>query len=176
MAMAATRFDIEEAMVRVVDEASSSRAAIAPLTRQPRPYDASDYRTFTRLTDGAVYYADPANRPAFDFMLNSPARVKLADLKARQPAAPASDRDMLDRLVGRFQQLGYELCVVDQTAGPVADCGLHTVRVVAPELLPLNVNYNLRYAATPRMFEAPARMGYPTRSYAEFNRWPQPFA
>jgi ribosomal protein S12 methylthiotransferase accessory factor len=83
---------------------------------------------------------------------------------------------MLDRLVARFTELDYELCVVDQTVGPVADCGLCAVRVVAPELLPLNVNYNIKFGATPRLYEAPKRMAHPARDYAGFNRWPQPFA
>ena len=33
-----------------------------------------------------------------------------------------------------------------------------------------------RFLGHPRLYEAPARMGYPTRSEAELNAWPQAFA
>lgn len=176
MAMAATRFDMESALVRVSDEAASSRAAIAGATRRPRPYDPLDFRTFNRLTDGAVYYADPANRAAFDFLMQGERRIGLDAIRQREGTPPLSANAMLDRLVARFRELDYELCVVDMSAAPVADCGLYAVHVVAPDLLPLTVNFNMKFGATPRLYDAPARMGLQAKAFADLNPWPQPFA
>lgn len=173
LVMAASRYDIESAMIRVMDEASSSRSALTRLARQPPLYDPNDFRSFTRLTDGAVYYADPARRQAFDFLMEGTGRVHVDEI----PSLPATDaRVMLDELVRRFRERGLELSVVDITAPPIADCGLRAVRVIAPQLLPLSVNYNLKYGGTPRLYDAPRRMGHPSHAFDQLNPWPQPFA
>lgn len=176
MAMAATRFDMTSALVRVLDEAASSRAAIAASTRRPPAFDPTDFRSFTRLTDGAIYYANPAHRQAFDFLVKGERRRSLAEIESARSCAPADAQQMLDWLVQRFRTLGYELCVVDLTPAPVADIGLRVVHVVAPDLLPLTVNYNLKYGDTPRLYEAPARMGQSALAFEALNPWPQPFA
>jgi ribosomal protein S12 methylthiotransferase accessory factor len=50
------------------------------------------------------------------------------------------------------------------------------VRAVVPGLQPLTFHYRARFLGSPRLYEAPARMGYPVRAEAELNAWPQPFA
>lgn len=173
LVMAACRYDIESAMIRVMDEASSSRSALTRLARQPPLYDPGDFRSFTRLTDGAVYYADPARKHVFDFLMEGAGRVHIDEI-ASLPARDAGV--MLDELVRRFRERDLELSVVDITAPPIADCGLRAVRVVAPQLLPLSVNYNLKYGGTPRLYEAPRRMGHAVHAFEQLNPWPQPFA
>jgi ribosomal protein S12 methylthiotransferase accessory factor len=53
---------------------------------------------------------------------------------------------------------------------------MNVVRAIVPGLQPLTFHYRARFLGHPRLYQAPARMGYPTRLEAELNAWPQPFA
>jgi len=50
------------------------------------------------------------------------------------------------------------------------------VRVIIPGLQPLSFHYRARYLGHPRLYEAPALMGYPVLREEDLNGWPQPFA
>ena len=173
LVMAATRFNMEDAMIRVMDEASSTRAALEKLARKPPLYDPANFGSFTRLTDGAVYYADRRNSEAFDFLLRDPPTVALADVRR---VDAADERQMIAQVANTFAGRGLELVAVDITVPQLRQLGISVVRMLAPQLLPLTVNYNMKYGATPRLYDAPARMGHPVRAFADLNRWPQPFA
>lgn len=173
LVMAATRLNMEDAIIRVMDEASSSRIALEALARQPPLYRPDDFRSFTRLTDGAVFYADPANEHAFDFLLRDAPVVKL---DALQTPRVASDVEMIDHVVASFQRSGLELVCVDLTTPQLSQVGLRSVRMLAPQLMPLTINYNMKYGATPRLYQAPERMGLKVHAFDELNSWPQPFA
>jgi ribosomal protein S12 methylthiotransferase accessory factor len=173
LVMAATRLNIEDAMIRVMDEASSSRAALEKLARKPALFDPANYASFTRLTDGAVYYANPENRKAFDFLLDNPETVPVAQV-TRVDAD--DEKQMLDAIVAAFAKRNLELIAVDITAPQLRQIGLRVIRMLAPQLLPLTVNYNMKYGATPRLYQAPERMGLPVHSFEGLNKWPQPFA
>lgn len=173
LVMAATRLDPMQAISKVIDEASSGRLALEQLRKQPPPYNPDDYYTFTSLTAGAVYYGDAANMHAFDFLLNHDNERPLVTMPDLTTGNPETE---LDRLVDIFRRLDLELYVVDITIPLLRDAGLYVVKVIAPQLLPLATNYCMRYTATPRLYEAPARMGYPVRDRAQLNPLPQPFA
>lgn len=173
LVMAATRLDPVQALVKVVDEASSSRLALEQLLRQPAHFDPADYRSFTSLTAGAVYYGDPAKLPVFDFLLQHNRRHALAGMPNLATGDPSTE---LEQLLAIFRRQELELLVVDITVPQLREAGLYAVKVIAPQLLPLAINYNMRYTATPRLYEAPGRMGYAVRSQAALNPLPQPFA
>jgi ribosomal protein S12 methylthiotransferase accessory factor len=173
LVMAATRLDPVQALIKVVDEASSSRLALEQLLQQPPHFDPADYRSFTSLTAGAVYYGDPARMAAFDFLLQHDRRRPVAALPNLATGDPSSE---LEQLLAIFRRHELELLVVDITVPQLREAGLYVVKVVAPQLLPLAINYNMRYTATPRLYEAPARMGYAVRPQAALNPLPQPFA
>ena len=66
--------------------------------------------------------------------------------------------------------------VVDRTSGDLAEAGLTCVSVVIPDLQPMSLRPLAQFKAHPRLYDAPARMGYPVRPEDELNPWPQPFA
>lgn len=174
LVMAATRLEGLSAALRVLDESVSSRHAVQNLSRSPLRFDPHDFGTFTRLTDGAVFYADPANLPAFDFLLEGsrPGRSlgMMPSLVAESPEVE------LERLVEIFREKGTELLAVDLTHEEIRAEGFRVVKVIAPQLMPLITNHNMRFTATPRLREAPLRMGYPAASVEDLNPWAQPFA
>jgi ribosomal protein S12 methylthiotransferase accessory factor len=173
LVMAATKLDPNEAISKVLDEASASRVAIEQLVMQPPRFNPEDPRTFTSLSDGAVFYGDRANLPAFDFLLEHDRRRDLAELPM---LATGNVEEELDRLIDLFRAQDLELLVVDITVPQVREVGLYAVKVIAPQLMPLITNHNMRFTATPRLYQAPGRMGYPARAAHALNNWPQPFA
>lgn len=173
LVMAATKLDPAEGLVKVIDEASASRVALEQLAHQPPLFDPADFRSFTRLSDGAVFYGERSRSRAFDFLLGSPRRRALAELPNLSAGDPERE---LDRLVAIFRARGLELLVVDITVPQVRAAGLYAVKVIAPQLMPLVTNHNMRFSATPRLYDAPRRMGYPVRGPQDLNPWPQPFA
>ncbi len=173
LVMAATRLNMEDAIIRVMDEASSSRIALESLARQPKLYRAEDFRSFTRLTDGAVFYGDPANEHAFDFLLRDHQTVALEDIGSQRVA---KDTEMMDEVVAAFRRSELELICVDLTTPQLKRIGLRSVRMLAPQLMPLTINYNMKYGATPRLYQAPQRMGLEVHGFDALNPWPQPFA
>lgn len=173
LVMASTRLNPTEALIKVMDEASASRIALEQLVHQPARFQPDDYRTFTRLTDGAVFYGDMARFSAFDFLFQGTQRRPLTALRNLATGNPATD---LDRLIEIFRQRNLELLVVDITLPQVRAVDLYAVKVVAPQLMPLVTNHSMRFTATPRLYDAPRRMGYRVRAPQELNPWPQPFA
>jgi ribosomal protein S12 methylthiotransferase accessory factor len=173
LVMASTRPDARQCLARVVEEAAGARIALEHARKLPLPFDPADYQSFTRLSDGAVFYGDEANFGAFDFLFQNQPRREISQL----PHAGSDDPEVqLDWLVEKFRRRNLELLAVDITAPAVREIGMHAVKVVAPQLLPLSPNYNYRFTATPRLYEAPLRMGYGARTPESLNPWPQPFA
>ncbi|MCB0076410.1 MAG: YcaO-like family protein [Anaerolineales bacterium] len=173
LVMAATRLNPIEAMIKVVDEAASSRFALEALLRRPTTFDPNDPYSFTRLTDGALYYADWANHDAFDFLFDSTSQVDLADLPTLTTEDPI---ERIDWLLDRFRACDLEAYVADLTPPYLRREGLYVVRTIVPALMPLTINHNLRFLATERLYEAPPRMGYPAHALSQINPFPQPFA
>lgn len=173
LVMASTRLQPAESLSKVLDEAGASRLTMEQLAAQPALFDPTDFASFSRLTDGAVFYAAPENRRAFDFLLDHGQRRTLDELPVLETGDPMAN---LDRLVTIFRQRGLELLVADLTLPPVRAAGLAVVKVIAPQLMPLTPSYCARYTATPRLYSAPAQMGYPVHRPPDLNPWPQPFA
>lgn len=72
---------------------------------------------------------------------------------------------------------GVEVLALDLTTPDVAQCGYHVARAVAPELQPLDADYNHRFLGGRRLYEVPARMGHasgPT-SIETLNPYPHPY-
>jgi ribosomal protein S12 methylthiotransferase accessory factor len=173
LVMASTKLDPIQAMIRVMDEAAPSRLAISNWTNAPHRFKPEDFRTFNALEDGAIYYGDASRLSAFDFLLNSPHVRHATDIPQRESGDVQQD---LAGLVDDFRARQLDLFVVDMTPKPIQDIGLCAVKVVAPQLIPLAVDYNLRYTASPRLYDVPPQMGYAAKPAHQLNPNPQPFA
>ena len=173
LVMAATRFNMEDAMIRVMDEACSSRTALEHLVRKPKLYNPDDFSTFTRLTDGAVYYGDKQNEHVFDFLTKNPEIITLentANINVKD------ENHMLEELIERCHDNNLDLIVADMTIPQLQEIGLYVVRVIIPQLMPLTTNFNMKYSMTERLYSTPEKLGFDVKSAAQLNPWPQPFA
>jgi ribosomal protein S12 methylthiotransferase accessory factor len=166
--MCATDLDPRRAVTKALREGAAGRVAV----RAAPPVNSS-VEDFQAVWEGAAYMARAEHRGAFGFLLGSSRRVALSDLVPLNTATPEGD---LAVLVDRLADRGFDVVLLDLTTDEAARAGLWVLRAVVPGLLPLSFNYRARFLGHPRLYEAPLRMGYRSRTEQELNPWPQPFA
>ena len=54
--------------------------------------------------------------------------------------------------------------------------GMHVIKALIPEAMPLSFSHHARYLATPRLYQAPRAMGLTVHDEAGINPVRQPFA
>ncbi|WP_240802047.1 YcaO-like family protein [Streptomyces sp. A1136] len=168
MVMCNTSLDPVDSVAKIVRESASSRIAMQVPREMPPSVD-----DFMHVFHGAAYMGRPDRRTDFDFLLEGRARRPLSEL----PVLVTGDsRQDLALLVQRLKQSGCDLVAVECTTDEARDVGFRVVRVIIPQLMPLSFTHRARYLAHPRLYEAPARMGYPVHMEADINPHPQPFA
>jgi ribosomal protein S12 methylthiotransferase accessory factor len=164
----ATGVTMTAAADKAVRDAVSRRVS----AERDRPVK-TDVSTFTSIEDGARYMALPGNASAFDFLVDG-----YHDRGAVSERAPLPDdpRDRLRHLVETLTSKGMQAIAVDRTTTELAGAGLTAVCAIIPDLQPMALNPLARFRAHPRLYSAPALMGYPACSEKALNPWPQPFA
>lgn len=120
--------------------------------------------------DTTRYMGRAEHGRAFDFLLSGTDRPP----SVVRPPLPADPATTLAELLTRLAVAGMRPVVVDRTPGELADVGLTAVNVVIPDLQPMSLVPLAQFTAHPRLYEAPARMGYRVLPEAELNPWPQP--
>jgi len=171
---ASCKADPGEAVTKAIDEAIGTRIALSSLP--PGPSSGSvhiETEPISRLVDHAAFYADPANRVAFDFLLQSERpRVPYGSFAAGSwPGAP---RDMASLALFGAQLADQGLTVLwaDVTA-PEADSMGTVAKVVVPEMVPLSPVDDIRWLGTPRLLARAAASG---TDRSRLNPFPHPFA
>lgn len=110
----------------------------------------------------------------FDFLrTDSTATKKVSDLRV---GLELSAEEQLSWLLEKLDDAGMSALAVNITTSEAEEAGIHVVRVIIPELMPVSFVHQVRYLAHPRLYDAPAAMGYPVRSEPQLNHYPQPFA
>jgi ribosomal protein S12 methylthiotransferase accessory factor len=164
----ATSLDPQTAVAKAICETVSVRIAL----HDAKP-PSDDVRTFTSVSDGAAYMCAPERAEAFNFLLDSPARRRLSEMPTLSTGDSVADLRLVS---SRLADCGMDAYIVDLTTDEALRAGMTVVRAVVPGLQPLSFHYRARFLGHPRLYQAPTRMGYPSRSEAELNAWPQPFA
>ncbi|WP_328978474.1 YcaO-like family protein [Streptomyces canus] len=165
---AACRPDAHAAGLHAVEEAGLLRVSLA----SPRHVDRTDLVSPggpRPAPDFGLAYADRAAVDRFAFALEAPTTMEYLP-------PPVRDPDPLVAIVARLAVLEMEVVVVDVTAPEIRDLGLVVVRVIVPELMRTSFAHDIRYLAHPRLYSAPARLGYGVRTEDTITDDPIPFA
>jgi ribosomal protein S12 methylthiotransferase accessory factor len=158
-------------------------SALAELGSQ-LPNAVERYQTVPALTnpdevrtifDHAALYGDPQAAARFDF-LGRGAQRALADI-GRAPIANLDLRDDLIEVIGRYLAQGLDVIVVDQTSPEHRAAGLVAVKAIIPGSVPLTYGHRRRrLRGLPRLLSVAQRLGHTTRTWADLNVLPHPFA
>ncbi|MDT0266510.1 YcaO-like family protein [Streptomyces sp. DSM 44915] len=126
-----------------------------------------------RFEDHLRYYADPAHQRELDFLLAERDGPPVPVPRATDPPPAA---DALRRLTSRLREDDIRSYAVDLT--PVgAPSGLHSYKVVSPDLIPLDFHHQVRHLNRPRLLTEPTRRGWrPDQpGLDQLNHAPHPF-
>ena len=172
--------DPQRALAKIHRELVSLRIALRSHARSPRAKEVTGQDM--TVVGGALADAAPSMRHVFDFLLEGPRPARrLADVgrlelrSTREPSA-GSAADPLARVVSALERAGSEAVVVDITTDEARQVGMHVVKALVPEAVPLSFSHHARYLATPRLYEAPRAMGLTAHDEAGINPVRQPFA
>jgi len=152
---------------KALAEALGVRGLLYEETAEP-----ASYAEFTSITDGARHMAAPQRADAFAF-LHAAAEGRP---RAGRPELPADPTAALAVLLDRFAALGMPVYAVDRSHCELRSVGLSSFNVVVPDLMPMTLTPLAQFRAHPRLFDAPAAMGFTVHPEEELNPWPQPFA
>ncbi|HEY7143136.1 MAG TPA: YcaO-like family protein [Streptosporangiaceae bacterium] len=168
----ATGVTLAEATEKVLTDSARFRRGVSPADPARTAPVKSDVADFTALADGMRYMGLPEHAQGFAFLVQGAADRIPRD---REPL-PADPGDRLDKLVDVLAGAGMQTVAVDRTTPELRDAGLTAFCAVIPGLQPMTTRPLARFLAHPRLYSAPARMGYRVLPEEELNPWPQPFA
>lgn len=150
----------------------ATRRAALHSTYRPET-DSRDIDSLER--HGLAHAVAPELRSTLTFLTTPSTVVRLNEL----PGA-GSDRPLtnLKTVVQAIEAKGLDAVAVDLTTSDIDDAGFKVVRVVVPQLQPLDVDHNYRHLGGRRLYEVPLRLGLVERSLREdeLNTAPHPFA
>lgn len=137
----------------------------------PRPVDPDAIESFD---DHMLFYATDEQAALASFLVASPRRRATAQIPRLEGATP---REQVAALVTRLAGRGISAYVVDVTSPDVRELGLHVVRVISPELCPLDVSHRARFLGGTRLLDAAYEAGLlPGRlEVSDLNPLPHPF-
>jgi ribosomal protein S12 methylthiotransferase accessory factor len=120
--------------------------------------------------DGAIYMARPDRANRFSFLGQTTAPTLLSTLASKRLVNTGARE-----LVNMLAEHGCDVIAVDITSLEALALGLHVVKVIIPQLIPMSLNHNARYLAHPRLANATKAFGVPGL-LDDINDDPQPFA
>ncbi|SHL63586.1 YcaO-like family protein [Streptomyces yunnanensis] len=162
--------DPQRAVSKIYRELASIRVALrGSMDRRParRPEDGT-----VSVVGSAAYNASAERRHVFRHLLEGERDVRrLEELPDLSAAA-----DPLATAVSQLAARGAETLVVDITTDEARQVGMHAVKVLVPEAVPLSFIHSERYLGTPRLYTAPTAMGHQSHGEQSLNPEPQPAA
>jgi ribosomal protein S12 methylthiotransferase accessory factor len=87
-----------------------------------------------------------------------------------------SEKSLLASTLNRLREKGLDTFAVELSTDEALRSGIRVVKAIIPGLQPISFNYRARYLGHPRLYEAPAQMGYESHKEEDLNHLPQPFA
>lgn len=169
--VAVTSWDFDSAVIKLVREAISCRIAL-----EHRRLERTDPEKFYEVHDGALYMAASDRSSAFDFLLDDSLGLRGSAQPARTLKREADGAEAVRWLLGILRDRDMSIYAVNMTSREVSDAGMFCVRVIIPQLMPLSFVHSAQFRGTPRLYSAPANMGYDVHKEEDLNPWPQPFA
>lgn len=157
-----------DAVAKVIRDMTSCMAAFRHPKAIPESWD-----DFVDVSHGGAYMARREQAQAFEFLLQSHLTRPLSQMRTIMSDGEKQDLETILELLRRKR---LDVYAVELSTDEALRSGMRVVRVVIPGLQPLGFHYRARYLGHPRLYDAPAKMGYPVYPETHLNHWPQPFA
>lgn len=172
---AAAAASVEEAWLKALGEAFAVRIwGEFLLHEQPDRRFEPGFGDIETFADHVHLFARREHAFRADFLTASRERRAVAEVPRLEGERPL---ERIRALVARLAARGMEAYAVDVTSPDIAEAGLAVVKVVVPELCPLDVHQHARYLGAPRLRRVPLELGLRQAELelAELNPDPHPF-
>ena len=168
--------DPRRALLLALEEAGLAliginRAMAAAPDYQPE----ADYSDLTTLPQHALAHAvDARLRSSIDFLTAPTEVVHVDELRNAATGNPVAD---LRTVLAEMRPLVADVVAVDVTTSDVDEAGFKVVRVVVPDLQPMDNNHRYPHLGGRRLYDVPYRLGLVARrpQPGELNTDPHPF-
>jgi ribosomal protein S12 methylthiotransferase accessory factor len=168
---AGTATTVERAWWKALSEAFAARAAAVKLALLHDREPARGGRDVVSFEDHIRYYEDSARAAGAAFLDASSDFVPAAAVPQLGGETPA---EQVWELCNRVAAAGSSAYAVDVTSPDVRELDLTVVKVLAPELCPLDVVHAARFLGGRRLYETARELGLRSRSLRERDVNPEP--
>jgi ribosomal protein S12 methylthiotransferase accessory factor len=185
MCSAAAHVDPERACWAALTELALTVAYLTrryPAQRDRAALLVADPDRVRGMADHELLYGHRDTLPRWDFLLGAARADSERGFADAFPGRPARSTDLLDdltELTGRYQAVGLDVVVVDQTGPEQRAAGLCSVKVIVPGTLPMTFGHRNRWVAgIGRVRTVPVLLGHRATPLTEddLNPHPHPFA
>jgi ribosomal protein S12 methylthiotransferase accessory factor len=164
------------ALLLALEEACLALIGIGRMAAAASDYrTAADYGDLTTLPQHALAHAvDPRLRSAIAFLAKPTEIVKLNELPDSTTGNPAAN---LQTALDEIGPLVTDVVAIDVTTSDIDEVGFKVVRVVVPELQPMDSNHRYPHLGGRRLYDVPWKLGVAARprELSELNPDPHPF-
>lgn len=172
---AASAPTVQEAWQRALAEAFAVRAwARLMLAGGAARTFAPDFSDVVEFEDHILFYADRGRARHARFLDGSRERRETPHV---QSLDGGDVRIQIEGVCRRLARRGITAYAVDVTAPDIREAGVHVAKVVAPELIPLDVAYEHRFLGGRRLAFAAFELGLTPAPFSvdDLNPYPHPF-
>lgn len=162
---AGTSNSIENAALKALEEALIVREVLETLRNQKKIKSISPSQVNTFL-DHAIFYAHPKWKMAWNFFLKSPIYTVQEIEKKFNFSTPEELLD-LNYIIQIFKERKMEVIRVNLTNNEIRENSFYLVKVIIPELQPIDVSYKARFLGS-------ARIKKFLKELKNINRYPHP--
>jgi ribosomal protein S12 methylthiotransferase accessory factor len=145
------------------------------IAAEPGYMPAPDYNDLTTLPrHGLAHALDPRLRSSVDFLTHPSEVVSLGDLRDVATGNPLAD---LRTALKEIRPHVADVVGVDVTTPDVDEVGFKVVRVIVPDLQPMDINHRYPHHGGHRLYDVPSKLGLVAnpRTECELNTQPHPF-
>jgi len=148
---AAADCDIEKASYKALEEAILVMEVLETLNNQKKIKINSPLSVNTFL-DHAIFYAQPSYKKAWNFLFKGPI-YSFSKIKKMYNFLDANKLLNLKNIIKIFRKEKMEIIRINLTNKEVKNTGFKVVRVIIPELQPIDVSYKARFLGSRRILK-----------------------
>lgn len=134
----------------------------------------TDIRDIRSFEDRFKFYSSTFLPHVFEFLLSNKCSVNLSDLKSCRALMAESSLNLCKQILA---ERNMDVIGIDLTSGDLECCGLYVVKMLIPEMQPLEGDYQAQFLGGKRWKEVPVNLGMTQKplNIEDINPWPHPY-
>jgi ribosomal protein S12 methylthiotransferase accessory factor len=177
VASSATHFNPQISVLKALFEIAQVRVLAKNLSRMNFNYSyEKDFSDVVDFDNHVHLYTKPEMLHCFNFLLHSSKIIKIDEMKKKELSGDIMSD--LHHCINLFTEKSYDVIVVNLTTEDVKDLGFFVVKVIIPQLQPMNGDHNYRFLGGKRLCEYKKLLEHKDieTKKVDLNPFPHPFS